>query len=106
MDDPLAAHLRESLARQERRLRSSLILNPVENVPFEEDLSVVAGPLHGLYNSDKVRARDEQAQTPIQFGGRQALGQDLRAIYAAWADALGAADASLRLLSGLHAHIV
>lgn len=106
MDDALATRLRASLGQQERLLRSSLILNPVENVPFEEDLAVVAGPLHGLYNSDKVRTRDERAKSPMQFAGRQALELDSRAIYSAWAAALHAEDVSLRLLSGLHAHIV
>lgn len=104
--DALAHRLRASLDDQERLLRSSLILNPVENVPFAEDLAVAAGPLHGLYNSDKVRTREERARTPTQFAGRQALESDCRLVYEAFADALGAADATLRLLSGLHAHIV
>lgn len=102
----LGLQLRESLARQEELLRSSLVLNPVENFPFPDDLSVAAGPLHGLYNSDKHRTRDQRLATPIQFGGRESLELDSRAVYAAWAQALGAADATLRLLSGLHAHIV
>jgi glycine hydroxymethyltransferase len=94
------------VADQERILRSSLILNPVENVPFADDLDVVAGPLHGLYNSDKVRTREQRVATELQFAGRDAVEHDCRAIYAAWAAALGAEDATLRLLSGLHAHIV
>ena len=106
LDDGLAERLRASLDHQGRLLRSSLILNPVENVPFEDDVAVVAGPLHGLYNSDKVRTRNERALTPMQFAGRGALERDSRDIYGAWADALGAADVTLRLLSGLHAHIV
>lgn len=105
-DHDLAARLRASLARQEQRLRSSLILNPVENVPFGADLAVIAGPLHGLYNTDKVRTRSARLATPIQFADRQALERDTRAIYDAWAEALHAADVTLRLLSGLHAHIV
>lgn len=106
MPTDLAANLRASLVRQEELLRSSLVLNPVENFPFAEDLAPVAGPLHGLYNSDKTRTRDQRVQTPIQFSGRQAIEADSRAIYEAWAQALDAADATLRLLSGLHAHIV
>lgn len=102
----LSARLRASLARQEEQLRSSLVLNPVENFPFREDLAVAAGPLHGLYNSDKERARSQRLTTPIQFAGRQSLESDSRTIYSAWAHELGAADATLRLLSGLHAHIV
>jgi glycine hydroxymethyltransferase len=102
----LSAFLRASLQRQEELVTSSLILNPVENFPFPEDLAVAGGRLHGLYNSDKSRTRPQRLTTPIQFAGRQALESDFRMIYAAWAEALGAADVTLRLLSGLHAHIV
>jgi glycine hydroxymethyltransferase len=104
VSEDLAARLRASLKRQEDQLETSLILNPVENIPFAEDLAVVAGPLHGLYNSDKTRTREQRLETVLQFGGRQAVEEDSRLIYAAWAEALGAADATLRLLSGLNAH--
>jgi len=103
MADDLAARLRASLAEQERELRTALVLNPVENFPFVEDLSA-ASFLHGLYNSDKTRTREQRLSTPHQFSGRQALERDSRDVYSAWADALGAADATLRVLSGLHAH--
>ena len=106
MIDGLDARLRASLADQERLLRSSLILNPVENVPFAEDLAAVAGPLHGLYNTDKVRTRDQRIATDHQFAGRQSVENDSRAIYLAWANALHAEDVTLRILSGLHAHII
>ncbi|HSS41482.1 MAG TPA: hypothetical protein VLK37_02920 [Solirubrobacterales bacterium] len=105
MAEDLAGRLRDSLRRQEDRLGASLILNPVENVPFADDLAVVASPLHGLYNSDKARARAQRLETEIQFSGRQAIEEDSRMIYAAWANALGAADATLRVLSGLNAHV-
>lgn len=106
MDDvELARRLRRSLADQERELRSSLILNPVENVPFAEDLLPVSGPLHGLYSTDKVRDREQRLATDMQFSGRAAMEADSRAVYDAWARALGAADVTLRVLSGLHAHI-
>ena len=104
--DGLAERLHGSIAQQEHILRSSLILNPVENFPFPEDLSVTAGALHGLYNSDKIRDRDQRLETAIQFAGRQRQEADSRLISDAWASALGAADVSLRLLSGLHAHTV
>ncbi|MGV1008319.1 MAG: hypothetical protein ACOYBY_06885 [Dermatophilaceae bacterium] len=102
----LAPLLRESAAREARLLRSGLVLNPVENFPVPEDLSVVAGYLHGLYNSDKVRTREARISTDHQFAGRNGIARDCRRAYAAWASALGAADASLRVLSGLHAHTV
>jgi glycine hydroxymethyltransferase len=105
VSDGLAARLRASLQRQEARLQTSLILNPVENVPFADDLAVVSGPLHGLYNSDKTRTREQRLGTDLQFSGRESIEEDSRAIYAAWAKALNAADATLRILSGLHAHV-
>jgi len=94
------------LDRQYALLRSSLILNPTENFPFAEDIAVTAGPLHGLYNSDKVRSRDQRLAADILFGGRDDLSRDCRAAYTAWAGALRAADATLRPLSGLSSHIV
>jgi glycine hydroxymethyltransferase len=103
--DSLERRLRRSLQGQEAQLKKSLILNPVENIPFAEDLAVTCGLLHGLYNSDKTRSREQRLATDIQFAGRSAIEEDSRAIYAAWAEALGAADATLRILSGLHAHV-
>src|SRR6478752_10275654 len=104
--EDLATTLRASLAEQEERRRSTLVLNPVENFPFPSDLAVTAGSLHGLYNTDKLRSRDEQLATDMQFAGRAAIARDSRLAYSAWASALGAADATLRLLSGLQAHAV
>jgi glycine hydroxymethyltransferase len=95
-----------SLAAQAVDQRMRLILNPVENVPFAADLAAISSSLHGLYNSDKVRTAAQRAATPIQFSGRQAIEEDAGLIYRAWAEALRAGDATLRLLSGLHAHIV
>lgn len=104
--EELTLSLRASLARQESILRSSLVLNPVENFPEPDDLSVAAGPLHGLYNSDKPRTREQRVGTDHQFAGRRAMERDSRRAYGAWAQAVGARDATLRLLSGLHAHTV
>lgn len=104
MDGDFAGRLRASLARQEELIRSSLVLNPVENFPIPEDLRVAAGPLHGLYNTDKVRSREQRLGTVMQFAGREAMEHDVRQIYSAWAKALTAGDVTLRVLSGLHAH--
>ena len=98
-------YLRTSIARQERLLRSSLVLNPVENIPFAADLEVASSALTGLYNSDKLRTRSQRRDTTIQFAGRRRLERDSRLIYRQWAVALEAHDATFRLLSGLHAHI-
>ncbi len=102
----LAPLLRSSLHREAEALRTSLVLNPVENFPLPEDLGVVAGLLHGLYSSDKVRSREARIATDHQFAGRNDIALDCRRAYAAWSSALGAADATLRVLSGLHAHTV
>jgi glycine hydroxymethyltransferase len=102
----LAPLLLRSIDEQRASLRCSLVLNPVENFPVPDDLAVAAGPLHGLYNSDRTRTRDERLTTDHQFAGRGQIEHDCRAAYAAWARALGAQDATLRLLSGLHAHTV
>jgi glycine hydroxymethyltransferase len=102
----LAPALRRSVSEQASLLRSSLVLNPVENFPVPDDLAVTAGPLHGIYNSDRQRTRAERLASDHQFAGRQQVERDCRAAYAAWARALGAQDATLRLLSGLHAHTV
>jgi len=104
--DVLYDHLRRSIARQRMLFRSTLILNPVENIPFEDDIVVTSGFLHGLYNSDKPRERRDRMATPIQFAGRRRIERDSRWVYDSWAKALRAADVTLRLLSGLHAHIV
>ncbi|MBW1616589.1 MAG: hypothetical protein JRJ49_08680 [Deltaproteobacteria bacterium] len=62
--------------------------------------------LHGLYNTDKVRSLLERAKTKHQFSGRDRISYDIRLIYKEWAKLLRAEDLSMRLLSGLHAHIV
>src|SRR5262249_31279495 len=91
--------LAKSLARQDRIFRSTLILNPVENLPFPEDISPASGFLHGLYNTDKIRSPEQQKNTLIQFAGRQRISHDVRQIYEAWVKALGAADISMRLMT-------
>jgi glycine hydroxymethyltransferase len=102
--EALAAALARSLVRQERISRSTLILNPVENYPFADDIAPASGFLHGLYNTDKVRTRAQQLDTRLQFAGRGRIAYDSRRIYRKWAEALQAEDVTLRLLSGLHAH--
>ncbi len=95
-----------SLRRQELIHRSTLILNPVENLPYPSDLAPSVSFLHGLYNTDSLRSSEEQINTLHQFAGRRRLAFDSMKIHSAFANALGAEDVSLRLLSGLHAHTV
>ena len=102
----LRQSIKLSLRRQENIFNHSLLLNPVENIPFKDDISTASSFLHGLYNTDKLRTPDAQLNTPIQFSGRGRISYDIQKIYKAWATALGASDVSMRLLSGLHAHII
>ncbi len=98
--------LKLSIERQKSLLHGSIVLNPVENFPFIEDLSPAASELHGLYNTDKIRSIDQRKKTKHQFSGRNRIAYDSHRIYRSWAKALHAEDVSMRLLSGLHAHIV
>lgn len=102
----LAQVLRSALVREQDSFRKTLILNPVENIPFPEDIQPASSWLHGLYNTDRERNEIRKQEAKIQFGGRDTITDDVRSIYAAWAAALGADDVSMRLLSGLHAHLV
>lgn len=99
-------HLVRSLERQATILRSSIILNPVENFPFSDDLSPASSLIHGLYNTDKIRNDAQKKGTKHQFSGRDRLAYDTRRIYNSWAKVLRAEDLSMRLLSGLHAQTV
>lgn len=82
-----------------------LILNPVENLPY---LLVDRPPaeVHGLYVSDKEKTDATMRASKIAFSGRQEENRAVREIYQAWSEALGVRHLSMRLLSGLHAHIV
>ena len=104
MKDPL--RLRSSLGRLEEIQRSSIILNPVENLPFAPDIAVASGVTHGLYTSDKTRTPEQQLATDAQVAGRGKMARDIRRVYKQWSQALGCADVSMRVLSGLHAHII
>lgn len=62
--------------------------------------------LHGLYNTDTVKTEEEKINSKIQFSGRSQMTEDINRIYVSWAELLGGEAISMRLLSGLHAHIV
>lgn len=98
--------LRQSLQNQAEEFNDTLILNPVENVPFSDILDPCIGFLHGLYNTDTIRDLDSKYKSKLQFSGREQINQDVNNIYNEWAKLLGGEKLSMRLLSGLHAHTV
>lgn len=98
--------LRQSIQQMELQFEDTLILNPVENIPFPDVLAPSVSFMHGLYNTDTYRSQDEKYNSKIQFSGRGQVTEDIKNIYDMWARLLGAEALSMRLLSGLHAHIV
>lgn len=98
--------IEESLKTQKEEFDDTLILNPVENIPNSEILKPCSSFLHGLYNTDTIRNSEQKKESKIQFSGRSRITEDINQIYAMWQDVLGGEAMSMRLLSGLHAHIV
>jgi glycine hydroxymethyltransferase len=94
-----------SIKRQKIIAEHSLILNPTENIP-EESILTCCNFLHGYYISDTSRTQQEQKNSLIQFSGRSRATHDINMIYKTWASVLNAEGLSMRLLSGLHAHII
>lgn len=81
------------------------MLTPVDSLPFSLADREHTAFLHGLYLTDKDRALDARKDARILFGGREPAVRDLAYVHRLLADAFGAAAGSLRLLSGLHAHV-
>lgn len=98
--------IKDSLQHQKVLFDDSLILNPVENIPFDDTLYPATSFLHGLYNTDTLRTASQKINTKIQFSGRDIINEDVNLIYGAWALMLKAKEVTMRLLSGLHAHII
>ncbi len=99
-------NIKNSLANQSLLFESQLILNPVENVPMQSILSPSTSFLHGLYNSDKMRNDTDKKNTKIQFSNRDFISIDINQIYKIWEKVLHAEKVSMRMFSGLHAHMV
>lgn len=97
--------LLRSLSHQRRLLAESIVLTPVDSLPFSLADREHTSFLNGLYLTDKDRDREARKDALILFGGREQAVQDLAYIHRLLADAFGAAEGSLRLLSGLHAHV-
>lgn len=93
-----------SLRRQRRILAASIVLTPVDSLPLAIGDRTETAFLHGLYLTDKVRSLEEQRRAVIQFAGRSRAACDLDRIHGELATQLEARAASMRLLSGLHAH--
>lgn len=96
--------LLESLRRQRQSLSSSIVLTPVDSLPFVLADREHTGFLHGLYLTDKVRDARASQEALILFGGREEAGKDIAAIHVLLAEAFDGAVSSLRLLAGLQAH--
>lgn len=82
-----------------------LILNPVENLPHLFNIENI-DKLKGLYVSDKLKNDQIVQNSKIGFSGREDLNHQIRNIYRKWSTQLNVNHLSMRLLSGLHAHIV
>jgi glycine hydroxymethyltransferase len=87
-------------------MSGSVVLTPVDNFPAFSEADRYSRWTHGLYASDKIRSDEQVRESPIAFAGRRRITQDIAQIHAELALRLGGTNASLRLLSGLHAHIV
>lgn len=82
-----------------------LILNPVENLPYLFDIKI-SEELKGLYVSDKLKTEKIVQNSKIGFSGRERTNFEIRNIYQRWSERLNVKHLSMRLLSGLHAHII
>jgi len=90
---------------KENNLQQQLILNPVENLPnlvIDSDFSSI----HGLYVSDKPKTDEIVINSIIGFSGHEKMNQSVLRIYENWNRRMKSDCFSMRLLSGLHAHIV
>ena len=96
--------LLKSLDRQRKKLLHSIVLTPVDSLALSLPDRAHTAFLHGLYLTDKVRDAEALRDAAILFGGRQEAVADIAAIHGLLAEAFGAAEGSLRLLSGLQAH--
>ena len=97
--------LLRSLSEQRRQFADSIVLTPVDSLPFSLADREHTAFLHGLYLTDKLRDRDRTLSALILFAGRDQAARDLAEIHSLLAEALGAAEGSLRLLAGLQAHV-
>jgi len=81
------------------------VLTPVDSYSIYGASVANVERLEGLYATDRPRPLADVLKSKIFFSGRRRMTYDIRSIYAKWSKALGAAETSMRLLSGLHAHV-
>lgn len=81
------------------------MLNPVDSMPICHKELSGADFLEGFYVTDRPRDDEDIVNSKIFFAGRRAPTLDSKLIYDSWAAALGCDKLSMRLLSGLHAHV-
>lgn len=84
---------------------NSLILNPVENLPFYFTKNRY-NEYEGLYITDKDRDDVARKRSKILFGGRQKMIDAVLRTYDLWLDALHAKCITMRPQSGLNAHLL
>lgn len=98
--------LTSSIRRQRLLYDASIVLTPVDSFGLNQHEIVDTSFFQGLYISDKKKSLNQQMSSKIQFGGRGRATHDVIRIHNELAISLNASSGSLRLLSGLHAHIV
>ena len=90
----------ETIHTLKKQFDNTLILNPTENIPFLMEDSFDF--LDGLYVSNETRNQNSK----VIFGGRNNYTDALNRLNEKWSHLLRAKEVNLRVLSGLHAHII
>ena len=70
--------LYSSIRDMEKQFTDSLILNPVENIPFPDVLEPSVSFMHGLYNTDTIRTSVQKLDSKLQFSGREKVTDDIK----------------------------
>ncbi|WP_125719075.1 hypothetical protein [Pseudoalteromonas rubra] len=99
------SYVGRSLQKQKEVFNNSLILNPTENIPLTPGFMGKYEFMSGMYVTDIDRDNLDKSDLKVAFAGRGRASHDNRIINEQWSQALKASACSLRLLSGLHAHI-
>lgn len=106
MKDLNSKNLYESIKRQKQIINHSIVLTPVDSFSIYGEGANSFSYIEGLYSTDRPRNENDIMASKIFFSGRERIMYDTKKIYDTWSNILGAKAASMRLLSGLHAHVV